>query len=208
MVRFAARRSPALACVLLAAGGSRRLGHPKQLLRRQGRPLLLHAIDAARAAAPGAPLFVVLGAHRTRLRLAVRRAAPAAPAAPAAIVVANPRWAEGLASSLQAALERVPHGTRAILVQLVDQPRVDADALRRLLNAWRRHPGIPAAARYDNRAGVPAVLPRSSWRAVRALCGDSGARALLRDARALTLVDMPQAAVDLDTPEDVSAWRS
>jgi molybdenum cofactor cytidylyltransferase len=202
MVRFAAGRSPALACVLLAAGGSRRLGHPKQLLRRQSRPLLLHAIDTARAAAPGAPLIVVLGAHRLRLRLVVRRAAPAA------LVVANPRWAEGLASSLQAALDWVPHGTRAILVQLVDQPRVDADALRRLLNAWRRRPGIPAAARYDNRAGVPAVLTRSSWRAARALRGDSGARALLRDARALTLVDIPQAAVDLDTPEDVSAWRS
>ena len=202
MVRFAARRSPALACVLLAAGGSRRLGHPKQLLRRQSRPLLLHAVDAARAAAPGVPLLVVLGAHRMRLRLVVRRAAPAA------IVVANPRWAEGIASSLQAALERVPHATRAILVQLVDQPRVDADALRRLINAWRRRPGIAAAARYDNRVGVPAVLPRSSWRAVRALRGDSGARALLRAARTLTLVDMPQAAVDLDTPEDVSAWRS
>ncbi len=159
MVRFAARRSPALACVLLAAGGSRRLGHPKQLLRRQSRPLLLHAIDAARAAAPGAPLVVVLGAHRMRLRLVVRRAAPAA------LVVSNPHWVEGLASSLQAALERVPHGTRAILVQLVDQPRVDTRALRRLLVAWRRRPGIPAAARYDNRAGVPAVLPRSSWRA-------------------------------------------
>ena len=202
MVRFAARRSPELACVLLAAGGSRRLGHPKQLLRHRTRPLLLHAVDAARAAAPGAPLIVVLGAHRIRLRLVLKRAAPAA------LLVTNPRWAEGLASSLQAALERVPRGTRAILVQLVDQPRVDAHALRLLLDAWRRRPQIPAAARYGNRAGVPAVLPRSSWRSVRALRGDSGARALLRDTRALTLVEMPQAAVDLDTPEDVSAWRS
>jgi CTP:molybdopterin cytidylyltransferase MocA len=202
MVRFAARGSPALACVLLAAGGSRRLGHPKQLLRRQGRPLLLHAMDAARAAAPGAPLIVVLGAHSMRLRLVVRRESPST------IVVTNPRWETGLASSLQAALDKVPRGTRAMLVQLVDQPRVDADALRRLLNAWRRRPHTAAAARYDNRAGVPAVLPRGSWRSVRALRGDSGARALLRGAQALTLVDMPEAAVDLDTPEDVSAWRS
>ncbi len=202
MIPFAARRSPALACVLLAAGGSRRLGYPKQLLRRQGRPLLLHAIDAARAAAPGAPIIVVLGAHRLRLRLVLRRAAPTA------LVVTNPRWAEGLASSLQVALDRVPQGTRAILVQLVDQPRVDGYSLRRLVNAWRRRPQRSAAARYDNRAGVPAVLTRSSWRSVRALHGDSGARVLLRDARALTLVEMPEAAVDLDTPEDVNAWRS
>ncbi|MEO8465650.1 MAG: NTP transferase domain-containing protein [Gammaproteobacteria bacterium] len=202
MARSAARRSPALACVLLAAGGSRRLGHPKQLLRRRGRPLLLHALDAARAAAPGAPLIVVLGAHRMRLRLVLRRAASKA------LVVVNPRWSEGLASSLQAGLERVPRGTRAILVQLVDQPRVDADALRRLLAAWRRRPLTPAAARYDNRAGVPAVLTRSSWRSVRTLRGDSGARTLLRDASRLTLVEMPEAGVDLDTQEDISAWRS
>ena len=202
MVPFAARRSTELACVLLAAGGSRRLGRPKQLLRERGRPLLLRAVDAARAAAPGAPLIIVLGAHRARLRLVLRRAAPTA------LVVANSGWAEGLASSLNAGLDAVPSGVRAILVQLVDQPRVDADALRRLLTAWRRRPGAPAAARYENHAGVPAVLPRTSWRAVRALRGDSGARALLRGAHALTLVDMPEAAVDLDTPEDVSAWRS
>jgi len=202
MLRFAACRSPALACVLLAAGGSRRLGRPKQMLRRQGRPLLLHAVDAARAALPAAPLVVVLGAHRVRLRLALRRAAPDAR------IAANPLWAEGLASSLRAALKLVPPRTSAILVLLVDQPRVDADALRRLVNAWRRRPGVPAAARYDNHAGVPAVLPRAYWRAIRALRGDSGARAVLRNTRTLTLVNMPDAALDIDTPEDVSAWRN
>ena len=202
MVSFAARRSPALACVLLAAGGSRRMDSPKQLLRRRARPLLLHAVDAVRRAAPTAPLVVVLGAHLLRLRLVLRRAAPDA------LVAENRRWAEGLASSLQTALAHVPRGTRAVLVVLVDQPHVDAAALRCLLAAWRRRPGLPAAAHYDNRPGVPAVLPRRHWPAVRALRGDSGARALLRDATGLTLVDMPEAAVDLDTQEDVSAWRS
>jgi molybdenum cofactor cytidylyltransferase len=202
MVPRAARRFRDLACVLLAAGGSRRLGRPKQLLRVRARPLLLHAIDTARAAAPGAPLVVVLGAQRVRFRLLLRRAAPDVAIAP------NPRWADGLASSLKTGLAHVPADTRAIVVTLVDQPRVDARALRRLLGAWNRRPRVPAAARYDNRAGVPAVLPRESFRAIRALSGDSGARALLRDAPRVSLVDMPEAAVDLDTPEDVSAWRS
>jgi molybdenum cofactor cytidylyltransferase len=202
MLPFAARRPPALVCLLLAAGGSRRLGQPKQLLRRRSRPLLLHAVAAARAAAPAAPLVVVLGAHRSRLRLLLRRAAPDA------IVAANARWAEGLASSLNAGLAHVPSGARAVLVSLVDQPQVDAAALRRLLAAWRRRPGLGTAAHYDSRVGVPAVLPRRYWRAVRELRGDSGARALLRADTAVTLVEMPEAAVDLDTPEDVSAWRS
>ncbi len=146
--------------------------------------------------------IVVLGAQRQRLRLALRRAAPGV------LIAANSHWADGLASSLNVGLAHVPPGTRAALVLLVDQPHVDAAALDRLVRAWRRRPGLPAAARYDNRVGVPAVLPRRYWRAVRGLRGDSGARALLRDAVALTVVDMPEAAVDLDTPEDVNAWRS
>jgi molybdenum cofactor cytidylyltransferase len=201
MLSSAARRSPALASVLLAAGGSRRLGRPKQLLRHRLKPLLLHAVAAAREAGSG-PVVVVLGAQRRRLRLVLRRTAPDV------LVATNPRWAEGLASSLKVGLRRVPPGTRAALVLLVDQPHVDAAALRRLLTAWRRRPGVPAAARYDDHIGVPAVLPRRYWRAVRALHGHSGARTLLRGAGVLSVVDMPEAAVDLDTPEDVSAWRN
>jgi molybdenum cofactor cytidylyltransferase len=201
MLPFAARRSAALAAVVLAAGGSRRLGRPKQLLRRRGKPLLLHAVAAAREAAPG-PVVVVLGAQRQRLRLVLRRAAPET------LIATNPRWTEGLASSLRAGLARVPPGTKAVLVLLVDQPHVDAKALDRLVTAWRRRPGVPAAARYDNCVGVPAVLPRRYWRAVRSLRGAGGARALLRGAGVLSVVDMPEAAVDLDTPEDVNAWRS
>jgi molybdenum cofactor cytidylyltransferase len=198
MTRSAALGPPRVACVLLAAGGSRRLGTPKQLVRWHSRPLLVHALGAAHAALPHGPLVVVLGAGALRLRSLVRRTAPGA------TVVTNARWAEGLATSLQAGLAAIPLGTRAILVTLVDQPHVDARALQRLLRAWRRKPGVPAAARYDGRAGVPAVLPSRSLQSLRALTGDSGARGLLRGAAVLTLVDMPEATLDIDTPGDLA----
>jgi molybdenum cofactor cytidylyltransferase len=201
MNRAAARKRSPVACVLLAAGGSARLGRPKQLVRHRTRPLLVHALEAARAALPDSPLVVVLGAHPLRLRLVVRRAAPGA------IAVRNPRWADGLASSLQTGLAATPPKTRAILVLLADQPHVGAAALRRLLAAWRRRPGVAAAAAYLGRAGVPAILPRRTWPALRALRGDSGARALLRDSATLTLIDMPEAALDIDTPADLSRLR-
>jgi CTP:molybdopterin cytidylyltransferase MocA len=198
MTRSAPTTPRRVAAVLLAAGGSRRLGTPKQLVRWRSRPLLVQALDALNGALPGGPLVVVLGDRALRLRGVIRRTVPAP------IVVTNARWADGLATSLKAGIAAVPPGTRAILVALVDQPNVDAHALRRLLRAWRRKPGTPAAARYDGRAGVPAVLPRSSWRAARALTGDSGARGLLRAAGAsLTLVDMPEAELDVDTAADL-----
>jgi molybdenum cofactor cytidylyltransferase len=201
MAATAARVRRRLACVLLAAGASRRLGEPKQLLRLRGRSLLAHALAAAHGAAPDCPVVVVLGAHALRLRAHLRRNRAAARAA------LNSSWASGLASSLQVGLAALPGGVEAALVLLVDQPQVDAAALRRLVAAWARRPSAPAAARYAGRVGVPAILPRSHWRAVRSLSGDAGARALLRDAARVTLVDMPEAAFDVDTPTDAARLR-
>ena len=67
---------------------------------------------------------------------------------------------------------------------------------------------LAAAARYDGRIGVPAILPRRLWTAIEQLGGDQGARALLRDAPSLTLVEMPGAALDIDTPADLLALRN
>jgi molybdenum cofactor cytidylyltransferase len=186
-----------VACVLLAAGGSRRLGFPKQLLRYRARPLLASALRAAHGALPSSPLIVVLGAHAQRLRSLVRREMPGA------LIVHNANWAGGLASSLNAGLDALPARTAAILVTLVDQPDVGRDALIRLLTAWRRRPGRAAAALYAGHPGVPAVLPRSSWRAIRELRGDAGARALLRSG-AVTTVPMPEAELDIDTANDAA----
>jgi CTP:molybdopterin cytidylyltransferase MocA len=197
VTRSAARHEARSACILLAAGGSRRLGFPKQLVRRRARSLLAHALTAARAALPVGPLIVVLGAEPLRLRLAARRALPKL------TVVYNARWASGLASSLKAGLAAVPSGTDAVLVTLVDQPNVDERALRRLLRAWRGRPGAAAAALYGGQPGVPAVLPRRYWRAIRALRGDAGARSLLRGGE-ITIVPMPEAELDVDTPADVA----
>jgi molybdenum cofactor cytidylyltransferase len=196
-----AARNGCLACVLLAAGGSRRLGTPKQLARNRARPLLRLAIEGARRALPEAPLVVVLGAQATRLRLLVRRTEPRA------TVVYNARWQDGIAGSLRAGIAALPRDVAAALVLLADQPTVGSRAVARLAAAWRSRPGQPAAAVYVDRVGVPAILPRRYWRAVRELHGDSGARALLRGARSVTRVPMPEAELDVDTPEDLKRLR-
>jgi molybdenum cofactor cytidylyltransferase len=199
------RRSP-LGCVLLAAGGSSRLGRPKQLVRRANRPLLLNALAAARGAlGRDDATVVVLGAGALRLRNLLRRAAPRPRSDTASTRVAyNPRWRTGLASSLRVGLDALPRRARAAIVTLVDQPNVDAAALRRLIAAWRKRPHVPAAAHYSGHAGVPAILPRRLWLAARSLEGDVGARALLRSAAEVTLVEMPEAELDIDTTEDLA----
>jgi len=86
------------AAVVLAAGGSRRLGHPKQLLTQGGEPLLRRCARLALATGPKR-LVVVLGANADRMRETVRDL-------PLEIAL-NPDWAEGMAGSLQAAAARI-----------------------------------------------------------------------------------------------------
>ena len=186
----------ALWSLVLAAGGSRRLGTPKQLLRMRGQTLLSRIVEAAQKVTPNR-VVVVLGADALKLRLLIRRRHPRT------CTVDNPDWADGMASSLKTGLAALPEGAAAALLLLSDQPAVGEASLRRLIGAWRRRPGKAAAARYGGVLGVPAILPRTLWSETRALSGDAGARSLLRHGETVsTVVAMPEAAWDIDTPED------
>lgn len=194
-------KSAGLYCIVLAAGGSERLGRPKQLAAYRGRALLLHAVEAATSVAPGRTI-VVLGAHPLRMRALLRRHC-----AKVSIVV-NPQWRSGMASSLLSGLGELPPQARAALLMLSDQPRVGARSLRRLAMAWLAAPNLPAAAHFSGVTGAPAILPRRCWAALRELSGDAGARALLRETGAkVRAVDMPEAELDVDTPQDLARMR-
>jgi CTP:molybdopterin cytidylyltransferase MocA len=202
---LAAAQRPHLACLVLAAGGSTRLGRPKQLLRFRGRPLIVRAVAAGARFAAAAPV-VVLGAERLRLRALLRR--ERARARVCCRVVVNARWREGLASSLRVGLAALPREADAVLVLLVDQPAVTADVLERLVASWRRKPRLPAAARYAGRLGVPAILPRRLFRDAARLPGDAGARELLRSLPEVTIVAVAEAAFDVDTEADAARLKS
>lgn len=187
--------------LVLAAGGSRRLGAPKQLLRIRGRTLLSRIISAAEAVTPGR-VVVVIGADALRMRLLIRRHHRGTHS------VDNSRWAKGMAGSLQVGLSVLPLRASAVLLLLSDQPAVGAASLHRLIRAWRRRPGKAAAAVYAGVVGVPAILPRTLWKDARRLRGDEGARRLLRiEEMPFAAVHMPEAAWDIDTPEDLKRLR-
>lgn len=145
------------------------------------------------------PVIVVLGAQALRLRSCLRRHALAP------CIVYNGNWPNGLAGSLRMGLGRVPDGCAGALVLLTDQAKLLPSELALLIERWRRHPGLPAAAVVSGRNSAPAVLPRILFRAVRSVEGDQGARGVLRGLARLTQVPVPSAAFDLDTPADAAA---
>ena len=168
--------------VVLAAGGSSRLGRPKQTLQYKGRPLLEHAIATARAAGCDETLVVVQP--------------EAAGTIPGSLIL-NPEWREGIASSIRVAVDAAA-GAR-ILFTLCDQPLVTPEHLRALLAV---DAPIVATA-YSGIAGVPAVFAPRFADELRALTGDRGARAVMEAHRdVLATVGFEDAAVDIDTPAD------
>jgi len=183
--------------VVLAAGASTRFGSPKQLVRLAGRPLLHTAVTRA-AEVAGHALIVVLGAGAAEL-------APLLKHSPGSIVV-NHDWREGIASSIRAAVARLPATCAGVMLVLADQAGVSADDLKRLAGTWRKQPQYIAAALYEGVCGVPAIFPRNTFRELSQLRGDTGARVLLRrNADRIVRVPMPSAALDVDTPEDLLA---
>ena len=183
--------------LVLAAGASTRLGQPKQLVKLAGRPAL-HIVAANAVAVAGHAVTVVVGAHSRELTHLLAHS-------PASVIV-NRHWEEGMASSLRFGVASLPPGCEAALVLLGDQVAVTADDLKRLVGAWKGEESMIAASVYDQHLGVPAIFPRVCFSELAELRGDQGARAVLeRNSYRLLRVPMSNAAVDLDTPEDLAA---
>lgn len=186
-----------LSGVLLAAGASRRLGRPKQLLVWQGESLVRRAARAALEAGVD-ELVVVTGAERD--------AVVAALAGLDVHLVWNERWAEGIGSSIAAGVRAASGG--AVLLLLADQPGVDAALLSELIAGMQAGHARVACA-YRGVLGVPALFSDpDDLLALRGLSGERGARDLLRHAsKEVLAVPAEQAAHDIDDEADWSRWQ-
>ena len=183
--------------IVLAAGASTRLGSPKQLARVQDVPMLLLMISRAQALA-GRAVSVVLGANAAQIM-------PCLACLDVAVVV-NRGWAEGLASSIRAGVERLPGHCDGALLLLADQCAVTSADLQRLAHVWHQDPLAIVSAQYGGDWGVPAIFPCGSFPALLALRGEHGAKALLRHPVGRRVgVPIANAAIDIDTVQDLQA---
>ena len=156
--------------VVLAAGGSTRMGRPKQLAELEGRPLLAHVL-AAVGGAPVDRVMVALGGASDEVleRVDLGRAEP--------LVVEG--WAAGMGHVLASTLAQAGDGWEAVVVVLGDQPLVPGEAVARLVEAWRSGAGPAVTATYGGRPGHPKLFDRSLLPGLLRLTGDTGARDLL-----------------------------
>ena len=189
----------AVAGVLLAAGQGSRFGRPKALVELDGQTLAERGVTLLRAGGTD-PVLIVTGAAEVELRPEHQ-----------ARTVYNREWRTGMGSSLRAALRALTEleagpEIGAVVVALADQPLVGAEAVGRLIAAYRAGAGVAVAA-YGGKPRNPVLLAREHWPEVIATAtGDQGARAFLRTRPELvTLVECGDTGRpdDIDTPADL-----
>jgi molybdenum cofactor cytidylyltransferase len=182
--------------LVLGAGGSTRLGRPKQLLPYGDRPLLEHTLNTARDCGFH-QLVVPIGGAAAEVRERVDFTG--------AEVVVNQAYGEGCSSSIAAALDAVDPRCEVLVLMLGDQPGVTPDTVRALLAG--RGDAALAVCRYHDGRGHPIAFARTVFPQLASLHGDKGVWRLL-DERAGDVVDVPIAGnvpLDVDTPEDYKA---
>jgi molybdenum cofactor cytidylyltransferase len=191
---------PRVSGLVLAAGGSKRLGQPKQLLPYGDSTLLGHTLATARECNFDQLICVIGGGVTEEIRASVDLSG--------ADVLENDRFGEGCSSSIALALDAADPRADVLVLLLGDQPGVTAETVRALLDG--RGDAPLALCGYDDGRGHPFAFARSMFGALAALHGDKGVWKLqdrLDDAVAEVRIPGP-IPLDVDTWEDYEAVQS
>lgn len=186
---------PNVAGLLLAAGGSSRLGRPKQLVGYEGKSLIRRAAEAL-IDAGCSPVVALLGAEVERSTLELDGLA--------AEVVVNGAWELGMGSSIACGVGWIVDNAspEAILITLCDQPLVTPSHLRQFVDEFSKTRVDVIAAHYNEIPGVPALFSANLFHSLSALKGDKGAREIIRNSPDALTIPLPVAAIDVDRNED------
>jgi molybdenum cofactor cytidylyltransferase len=186
------------------------MGRPKQVLSWGPGTIIAEVVRGLRACGL-AEVVVVTGAAREEVESALRASAGEAPGEAARVrFVFNPDYATSeMARSLRAGLESLPENCLAALVSLGDQPQLEPDVVRAVVQRWRETQAPVVAPFFKGQRGHPLLFDRAAWPDLMALPPDANPRAFLQAAAHVERVEVETDSIlrDIDTPEDYARER-
>lgn len=181
--------------IILAAGRASRMGRLKQVLPFGRSTLLGEVVRSARLSVLSR-IVVVLGHEHDTVAAAVDLAGT--------VVVVNPRYPDGMSTSLIQGLSAVPETSSAAMILLADQPLVSPALINHLVSTWARHSAGFLVPTCRGRRGNPVIIGRDRFPDVFSLTGDTGARVLFDQAGPrVREIDVDDTAV----VSDVDTWE-
>jgi molybdenum cofactor cytidylyltransferase len=187
-------KAGAISAVVLAAGLARRMGRDKLMLTLSEEPVIRHVVEEALSVRFFETIVVVNPNNNDAIRktladLLVR-------------IVHNERFQEGMASSIVAGVAAVDSASMGVMLVQGDQPLVDAEILRSLIDAWDgNHPEFVAAS-FDGVVTTPVLFGRVLLPELKSLSGDVGARSVLKRHDGRVIGFEGWRGSDVDTDED------
>ncbi len=180
--------------VILAAGGSARLGRPKQLLPYEGKTLVEHCARTCLASG-AAEIVLVLGSQAQEIRSSL-------PELPIKLIK-NKEWVTGMGGSIRCGIEALGRGIDCSVIVLVDQPRITARHLYNLAQKHYDNRTQIVASLYDGVLGVPCAFHKSLFPELTRLSGESGAKEFISNFEGkVDSIELGDAAFDVDSQAD------
>lgn len=183
--------------IILAAGASRRMGRPKQLLKIGNQTLIERAIELTQGVGLDQTV-IVLGANAEKMEAVIKKEDHFS-------IVLNKDWAKGMGTTLRTGLQFLLETNpklEAVIIMVCDQPYLTREILQELINTYDKERTEIVTAQYGEVAGVPAIFSKKLFSKLMALKEDEGARKIIKRYKgSIATIDFPKGAIDLDTPE-------
>ena len=183
------------AILILAAGESRRMGEPKQLLPYKDSNLLLHTVKQA-SAIKYSDVFIVIGAHFSDIFKSIR--------GQKATVLMNSNWEEGMGSSLKKGIDFIKNKNNydRVLITLGDTPLITTEHYEELISLSDSSGKRIVLTSYEEVSGVPAIFDKSLFNELFAMSNDEGAKPVIKKyKKEVTEMTSKTPYFDVDTQE-------
>ena len=191
------------AVIILAAGASNRLGHPKQLLMYKGRSLLRNVLDISKNVTAN-PVIVVLGASSNLTTNEITDDENICK-------LINDKWSEGISSSIRCAVNFLQQEfplTDGAIILVCDQPFITGALINDLITIQKKTGKPIVASSYSDTVGTPVLFHKSFFPELMNLSGDTGAKKIiLQHPDSVVTVPFPEGNIDIDTAGDYEALR-